>query len=500
MKRNILVSVYNKKNLEVLRDVLDLEKDVIISTGGTAKVLRELGFQVKDVGEVTGFPEVMDGRVKTLHPKVHMGLLARKDNVEDLQTLELFNAEIFDIVIGNLYDFEAGLRANNTEKQQIELIDIGGPSFLRAAAKSFERITVICDPEDYNLLKDDVTFEQRKELAAKVFRHTSYYDSQIALWLSDQVMTEHSFGAKKIDELRYGENPQQTAYWLKNSEKGLHEAQILQGKALSYNNLLDLDAAVQAVLEFNDPAVVCVKHTNPCGVSLGPSLYEATEKSLKADPVSVFGGIVACNREVTFKEAELFNSLFLECIIAPGFSQEALQVFSKKKNLRLLSWPQMTEFKSDKLMLRSIAGGYLAQASDHISLETSSWVIHGESPSKDIMDSLIFAWKVCAHLKSNAIAVASGLTTVGLGMGQVNRVDAVEQAFKRKNNFHSEAKDLVVASDAFFPFADSIELIHAQGARWIIQPGGSIKDEEVISKAKQLGVTLILTGERHFKH
>lgn len=500
MKRNILVSVYNKKNLEVLKDVLDLKNDVIISTGGTANALRGLGFNVKDVNEITDFPEVMDGRVKTLHPNVHMGLLARKDNVEDFKTLERFKAEPFDIVIGNLYDFEAGLRQKNNEKQQIELIDVGGPTFLRAAAKSFDRITVICDPEDYKLLAQPTTLEQRKTLAAKVFRHTSYYDSQIAQWLSEEIMEEHSFGTKKVDELRYGENPQQKAFWLKNSDFGMHNAEIIQGKALSYNNILDLDAAVQAVIEFKEPAVVCVKHTNPCGVSLGKDLFEAAEKSVKADPVSVFGGIVACNREVTEKEAQLFNSIFLECIIAPSFSTGALEFLAKKKNLRLLSWPEMVEYKSERLLLRSVAGGYLAQAPDKINLDTSTWTIHGEKPSKEIMESLVFAWKVCAHLKSNAIAVASGLTTVGLGMGQVNRVDAVDQAFKRKNNFHSEAKDLVVASDAFFPFSDSIELIHAQGARWIIQPGGSIKDEEVISKAKQLGVTLLLTGERHFKH
>jgi phosphoribosylaminoimidazolecarboxamide formyltransferase/IMP cyclohydrolase len=500
MKRNILISVYNKKNLEVLTEVLNPKTDVIISTGGTAKALRKLGFEIKDVSELTDFPEVMDGRVKTLHPKIHMGLLARKDHEEDLITLKKFNAEFFDIVIGNLYDFEAGLRQNNSEDQQIELIDIGGPSFLRSAAKSFNRIAVVCDPEDYVLLKTPTTLEQRKYFAAKVFRHTSYYDSQIAQWLSEEMMEEHSFGTKKIDELRYGENPQQKAFWLRSEDAGMHNAQIIQGKALSYNNILDLDAAVRAVLEFKNPAVVSVKHTNPCGVSVGETIDDAASKSLKADPVSVFGGIVACNREITLKTAEMFSSIFLECIIAPHFSQEALALLGKKKNLRLLSWPEMLDFKSKKLLLRSVAGGYLAQAPDHIDLSISNWVIYGDTPSTEIMNSLIFAWKVCAHLKSNAIAVASGTTTVGLGMGQVNRIDAVEQAFKRQKAFHPEAQDLVVASDAFFPFADSIEAIHAHGARYIIQPGGSIKDEEVISKAKQLGVTILMTGERHFKH
>jgi phosphoribosylaminoimidazolecarboxamide formyltransferase / IMP cyclohydrolase len=500
MKRNILISVFNKKNLEILAEIFNNKNDVIISTGGTAKTLRKLGLEVKDVGELTGFPEVMDGRVKTLYPKIHMGLLARKDHEEDLITLKKFDAEFFDIVIGNLYDFEAGIKQNNSEDQQIELIDIGGPSFLRSAAKSYQRITVICDPEDYTLLKKPISLEQKKLLAAKVFRHTSYYDSQIAEWLTPDILEEHSFGAKKIDELRYGENPQQKAIWLRNSDSGMHNAEILQGKALSYNNILDLDAAVQAVLEFTEPAVVCVKHTNPCGVSLGSSLYEAAEKSVKADPVSIFGGIIACNQVVSEKEAQLFSGIFLECIIAPGFTKEAEAIFAKKKNVRLLSWPKMLDFKSKKMLLRSVAGGYLAQAPDKINLDTSTWKIFGEKPSDEVMKNLVFAWKVCAHLKSNAIAVVSDLTTVGLGMGQVNRVDAVEQAFKRKESFHPGAKNLVVASDAFFPFADSIELIHSCGAKWIIQPGGSIKDEEVISKAKQLGVTILMTGERHFKH
>ncbi len=500
MKRNILVSVFNKKNLEMLSDVFNKTSDVIISTGGTAKVLRKLGFEVKDVGDLTGFPEVMDGRVKTLHPKIHMGLLARKDNEEDIKTLKKFDAEFFDIVIGNLYDFEAGLKQNNSEDQQIELIDIGGPSFLRSAAKSFQRITVICDPDDYVLLKEPLSLEKRKWLAAKVFRHTSYYDSQIAEWMSSEILKEHTFGTKKVEELRYGENPQQKAYWLKNAELGLHNAEVIQGKQLSCNNLLDLDAAVHALLEFKGPGVVCVKHTNPCGVSLGKDLLEATTKALKADPLSVFGGIVACNREITEKEALLFNSIFLECIIAPSFNEEALNLFKTKKNLRLLKWPKMMDYKSKKLLLRSISGGILAQTTDHVQVDTQNWKIFGEHPSQDIMQSLIFAWRVCAHLKSNAIAVVSDLTTVGLGMGQVSRIDSVEQAFKRQETHHPEAKNLVVASDAFFPFSDSIEFIHSKGVKWIVQPGGSIKDEEVISKAKQLGVTILMTGERHFKH
>lgn len=500
-RRRVLVSVFNKSNLEVLAEILRKNEDLVFSTGGTAQKLRELNVEVKDVSELTGFPEVMDGRVKTLHPHVHMGLLARKDHEQDLKTLKEFGIEKIDAVVGNLYDFEKGLSEGLAFEQQMELVDIGGPSFLRAAAKSFDRISVVCDPNDYKILDQEVSFAQRKLLAAKVFKHTAKYDSQVADWLSSQWEEEMAFGGKKVKDLRYGENPQQQASWYSLENQGLHQAKVLQGKELSYNNILDLQAAIEALKEFTDrPAVVSLKHTNPCGVSENSDLSTALKESLNADPMSVFGGIIAINQEVGEEQAQCLSELFLECIVAPGFNDAALKVFAKKKNLRLLSWPEMVKFKTQRPLMRSILGGLVFQTSDAVSSSTEKWVYHGEKPNEEISKSLIFAWKVCAHLKSNAIAVVSGCKTVGLGMGQVSRIDALEQALSRKEKFHPQASDLVLASDAFFPFSDSIEMAAKSGVKWIIQPGGSIKDEEVISKAKELGVNMILTGVRHFKH
>ncbi|MCO5114524.1 MAG: bifunctional phosphoribosylaminoimidazolecarboxamide formyltransferase/IMP cyclohydrolase [Bdellovibrionaceae bacterium] len=503
-RRKVLVSLYNKSGLEQLAEIFNTHQDEVYSTGGTAKALRELGVEVKDVSALTQFPEVMDGRVKTLHPNIHMGLLARKDHEGDAQTLKEFGVSVFDIVVGNLYDFEAGIAKGLAFHEQIELVDVGGPSFLRAAAKSFDRINVMCDPADYELLKTETTLEQRKYLAAKVFKHTSYYDSQIAAWLSEGTDffadQEWALGAHKVSELRYGENPSQKASWYKTDIKGLHNARVLQGKELSYNNILDLQSAIDALKEFEKPTVVSLKHTNPCGVSQSEDLTQALQESLAADPMSVFGGIIALNQTVDKDQAELLAGIFVECIVAPQFSDEAQKVFAKKKNLRLLEWPEMMEFKKTRPMSRSVMGGLLVQTPDLVGVDEKTWVVHGETPSVAILDSLKFAWRVCAHLKSNAIAVCSGTKTVGLGMGQVSRIDAMEQAFMRAKKFHPEAKDLVLASDAFFPFSDSIELAAQNNVKWIIQPGGSIKDAEVISKARELSVNMIFTGVRHFKH
>lgn len=503
-KRKALVSLYNKSGLDKLADIFKNNHDEVYSTGGTAKALRELGVEVKDVSELTQFPEVMDGRVKTLHPHIHMGLLARKDHEGDAQTLKEFGVSMFDIVVGNLYDFESGRAKGLAFHEQIELVDVGGPSFLRAAAKSFERIDVICDPKDYSLLQSPTTLEQRKYLASKVFKHTSYYDSQIASWLSegtqDVAYEEWALGVQKVSDLRYGENPQQKASWYKTELHGLHEAKVLQGKELSYNNILDLQSAIEALKEFELPAVVSLKHTNPCGVSQNKSLTVALQESLAADPMSVFGGIIAINQAVEKEQAEILSSLFVECIVAPEFSLEAQNVLAKKKNLRLLQWPGMMEFQKASPMSRSVLGGLLVQTPDSVDVNESEWTIHGDTPSAEIWDSLKFSWKVCAHLKSNAIAICSGTQTVGLGMGQVSRIDAMEQAFMRVQKFHPQANNLVLASDAFFPFSDSIELAAKNNVKWVIQPGGSIKDAEVISKARELGVNMIFTGVRHFKH
>ena len=537
--RNVFISVFDKSRLEVLASLFKANKDFVISTGGTAKKLRDLGVSVTDVSEVTGFPEVMDGRVKTLHPKIHMGLLARAGHQGDEKVLQQFGAHKIDVVIGNLYDFQWGVSKNLSFLEQIELIDVGGPSFLRAAAKSFNRITVLCDPLDYELFNRSLSEVQLRKLAAKVFHHTAIYDAYIARWLdqgllddeisenqriSSEASEEQDFISlekekvltlKKVMNLRYGENPQQQASWYKTHNHGLHEAEVIQGKALSYNNLLDLDAGLTALAEFNKPCVVSVKHTNPCGVGEAQDLYMAMKASLEADPMSVFGGIVSCNGEVGEKEAAYLTERFLECVVAPRYTELALKIFSRKKNLRVLKYEgsdlsfSVSKKRNREGHLRSVLGGVLLQSTDSIGLQSGescqgagvvSWQFEGSTPDSQTLESLIFAWKVCAHLKSNAIAIVSGTRTVGLGMGQVSRIDAVNQAFQRQQQFHPEASNLVLASEAFFPFSDSIEVAHSYGVKWVIQPGGSIKDQEVISKARDLGVNIILTGQRHFKH
>ena len=520
-----LVSASNKEGLSSFIQKLAEHGMSVISTGGTAQHLCEKGVSVTSVSDYTGFPEVLDGRVKTLHPHVHISLLARDSHKQDLQTLEEYNLTPIDLVVGNLYPFEEASAKGFSDHQLTDYIDIGGPTFLRAAAKNFERVTVVCDPTDYDwvleksLTSEGLQLEDRKKLATKVFYHVSSYDSFIASKLqedenSDENPDENpnenpkeiSFGGVLHSKLRYGENPHQKACWYKKTgaKTGLHQIKKLQGKELSYNNILDLEAATTALKSFSDrPIVVCVKHNNPCGVATGESLTTAVEKSLKSDPVSVFGGVVALNGEVTLKEAELLTSLFLECIVAPGFTPEALSVFAEKKNLRILLWPDICLNTSSGASseVKTVAGGFLIQQKDSPDLEKTDWQFKSETPNDGVLKDLKFAWRVCAHLKSNAIAICSQGRSLGLGMGQVNRVDAVKQAILRMKQFHGECSgEIVLASDAFFPFADSIEEISKAGIRWVIQPGGSIYDEEVFRRAKELGVNFVITGQRHFRH
>ncbi len=533
MFKNALVSVSNKNGLvEFLRPFVASGLRVV-STGGTYKHLKENGIPVVDVSEQTHFPEVMDGRVKTLHPMVHMALLARQDHPEDTELLKKNGLEPFDLVIVNLYPFEEKKSAGLTGDELVEYIDIGGPSMLRAAAKNHQRVAVVCEPEDYQWIADkrELTLQDRRKLAAKVYAHTARYDALIAQTLDPDLASHHMLAGNLVQELRYGENPQQKAWWFRNPcERGWHDAKILHGKALSYNNLLDLEAAAASLRSFNEPCAVVVKHNNPCGVGLGDSADDidmAIDRALRADPMSAFGGIVALNRELDFAGAKFLSKLFLECIVAPGFSPEAMPVLQAKKDLRLLCWPQLgkemrtdsdanananaepksaVSEKSTVYEFRSIAGGYLIQTSDQVEEWQSSFKIFGETPSNEIKKNLLLAWRVCASLKSNAIAIAVNSHTVGLGMGQVNRVDAVEQAIARMQVHHANLltdtnrEQIVLASDAFFPFADSIEKIAAAGIRWVIQPGGSIKDDLVIERAQQLKVNLVLTGVRHFRH
>ncbi|MEQ1878296.1 MAG: bifunctional phosphoribosylaminoimidazolecarboxamide formyltransferase/IMP cyclohydrolase, partial [Bdellovibrionia bacterium] len=355
---------------------------------------------------------------------------------------------------------------------------------------------------DWILEKGELTLEDRRRLAAKVFAHCSSYDALIARHFSGgEIFADYSWGGSLKQELRYGENPQQKAFWLKErgAAFGLHDAKIIQGKPLSYNNILDLDAAVSTVREFDETCTVGVKHNNPCGVALGETAAESVKRALAADPVSIFGGIIACNRPIDAECANLLAPVFLECIIAPSYSAEALTVFAAKKNLRILEWPDLNR-KATGYDVRTVTGGALVQSSDTIRDWDPTWKVVGENPPKEVADTLMFAWKVCSHLKSNAIAIASDGVSIGLGMGQVNRVDAVKQALERAKQFAKGTSNWVLASDAFFPFPDSIEAAAREGVKWVIQPGGSVKDTEVEEAAKRLKINMVMTGERHFRH
>ncbi|MCB0394629.1 MAG: bifunctional phosphoribosylaminoimidazolecarboxamide formyltransferase/IMP cyclohydrolase, partial [Bdellovibrionales bacterium] len=410
--------------------------------------------------------------------------------------------EAFDMVVVNLYPFAEGLTAGESEEEMIELIDIGGPTLLRAASKNFESILVVSDPSDYSeiMSRNEYSRDFRKSLAAKVFRSVSDYDQMIANYLAKDTQSMRISGEIK-QTLRYGENPQQSANWFKCSgEKGLHDAEILQGKELSYNNLMDLDAAVRSLQLFDGHASVAVKHSNPCGVGEGISVLDAVTKCLAADPVSVFGGIVAISGTIDLQTAEKLNSIFLECVIAPDITDEALDLFKKKKNLRLLKWPDMMKSDFSRSVQRSILGGFLSQSADTVESWGKEWEVIGETPSNEVKSDIVFTWKVAARLKSNAIAIGRSGMSLGLGMGQVNRVDAVKHAIERWKHLHPEVSSPILCSDAFFPFPDSIEIAHKAGVRWIVQPGGSIKDPEVIQRCKDLGVNLVLTKTRHFLH
>lgn len=509
--KNALISVSDKTGLiEFVKPFV--EKGMrVVSTGGTLKHLREHGIPAVEVSEQTGFPEVMDGRVKTLHPRIHMALLARAGHPEDEQLLKKENLDPFDLVIVNLYPFESARTKNLADHELIEFIDIGGPSLLRAAAKNHDRLAVVCEPEDYQWIaaKSELTMADRRRLAARVYAHTSKYDDLIAKTLSEPAEAPVTLVGRAVSELRYGENPHQKAWWYRKPEArgGLHEAEILHGKPLSFNNILDIEAAVETVREFSTPAAVAVKHNNPCGVGTADTVAEAVARSVQADPVSVFGGIIACNRSVDLASAEEMAKIFLECIVAPEFEPAALERLKKKKDLRLLRWPGFADV-APELQFRSVSGGFLVQSPDRTTDWSEEWKVLGQKPSDKIKQDLLLAWRVCAHLKSNAIAIAHNGCTVGLGMGQVNRVDAVHHAIERMKKHHGEKvsfsghgeQAICLASDAFFPFPDSVELAAQAGVRWIIQPGGSIRDEEVFARAGELGISMILTGRRHFRH
>lgn len=509
----ILVSTSDKTGLiEFLKPLAPTGLE-LVSTGGTYDFLKKNDFAVTEVAELTKFPEVLDGRVKTLHPNVHMGLLADKSNAGHMAQMKEHNVKCFDMVIGNLYPFEkTALNPISTFEDLIENIDIGGPSFLRASAKNYKSVVVVSSPQDYSwvqkkILAGTLTEDDRKKLALKVFSLTSYYDALIVSKLVDKEedLEYLNLPLKKKQTLRYGENAQQKATWYIHplQIKTLSEAEIHQGKELSYNNLLDLEAATQLVQSMPMACCVAVKHNNPCGVAAGETIGDAAKKSIESDPKSIFGGIVACNRPVDLKTAELFKDIFLECIIAPGFSDEAFEIFSMKKNLRVMSLPALATFAVPFDNVKSVAGGVLCQTADRFTSH-ETWTYLGQKPDAKMQQTMIFGERVCAALKSNAIAIVYRGQSVGLGMGQVNRVDAVKHAFERMKGFcaiNAVAKEeLVLVSDAFFPFPDSIELIAAEGLKWIVQPGGSVQDQKVIEAAGKYGINMVMTHTRHFKH
>lgn len=502
MFKNALVTVSDKTGLvEFVKPLVD-QGMRIVSTGGTARYLKSHKIPIVEVSEHTGFPEVLSGRVKTLHPSIYIPILARQEDPEDQDVLKQYNLENFDLVICNLYPFSENSHIED-DQTLVEWIDIGGPSLLRAAAKNFFRITALCSPEDYSEIQNGkTTLEQRKKFAAKIFRHISFYDNLIANRLGEE--QSFSIQGEFLKKLRYGENPHQKANWYKDSSGssgGIHKARLLQGKELSFNNVLDIEAAVSTLREFKESCCVCVKHNNPCGVASGLKGRELIQASIKADPVSVFGGIIAINQKIDQKMAEAVSEIFIECIMAPDFTEEALQILFKKKNLRVLKWPQFYQ-KSFYLKWKQVSGGILVQDEDCVATEwDKNWKTIGAKPNEKIKEDIIFSWIVCTHLKSNAVAVVKNKKTLGLGMGQINRVDAVELALVRAKKFHpSVIEGSILASDAFFPFPDSVEVAAKNGVEWIIQPGGSIKDSEVLQKAQDLGINIVLTGRRHFHH
>jgi phosphoribosylaminoimidazolecarboxamide formyltransferase / IMP cyclohydrolase len=510
-KKRALISVSDKSGItEFARELVSLGFE-IISTGGTKKTLQEQGVPVLGVSDVTGFPEILEGRVKTLNPYVHGGLLAKSDDEKHQKQMEEHGIQPIQLVCVNLYPFQQTIeKPDVTVDDAIENIDIGGPTMLRSSAKNHQYVTVVVDPTDYEKVITELkaegktSLETRRKLAAKVFRHTAAYDAVIAEYMTDLAGEETPEKLTVTYELkqtlRYGENPHQKAAFYKKplgSTFSIANAEQLHGKELSYNNINDADAALQIVKEFTEPAAVAVKHMNPCGIGTGKTGYEAFTKAFAADPVSIFGGIIAFNREVDAETAGKLREIFLEIIIAPSFSEEALAILTGKKNLRLLTIP-FDEVEKVELKLTTIEGGLLVQERDSFTLEDATITIPTKrQPTAAEWESLKLGWKVVKHVKSNAIVVTSEDMTLGIGAGQMNRVGSAEIALKQAGE---KAQGAGLASDAFFPMDDTVEAAAKAGITAIIQPGGSIRDEDSIKKADEYGITMVFTGVRHFKH
>ena len=515
MKKRALISVSNKeKVVEFAKKLVELGYE-IISSSGTARILKENGIPVKEVSEITGFPEIMGGRVKTLHPKIHGGLLAVRDNPEYMKQLEEQEITPIDIVAINLYPFEETVKKGADINEIIENIDIGGPAMVRASAKNHKFVTIVVDPEDYDKVIQELeehgetSLETRQKLALKAFRHTAIYDSIISSVLNEKLGINEKFPyeltvpLRRKKNLRYGENPHQEAalYVSPIEQEGLSiaDSEVLHGKEMSYNNYLDVEAATNLVREFDRPACVIVKHNNPCGVAVREDQTKAYEEALRRDPKSAYGGIVAFNEPVRLETAKKLVEIFLEVVIAPEFEKDAFEFLtSKKKNLRLVKIKNFDR-NPKGLDYRRISGGTLVQDRD-LQLYKDWQVVSERKPTEEEIKDLLFAWKVVKHVKSNSVVLAKDEATVGIGPGQTSRVDSLETAIKKAKEFNLPLEGSVLASEAFLPFRDSVDEAAKHGIKAIVQPGGSIRDQEVIDAANEHGIALIFTGMRHFKH
>lgn len=514
--KRALISVSDKTGLLELANALVQHGVEIVSTGSTAKQISSAGLPVTEVSQVTGFPESLDGRVKTLHPKIHGGILADLRLTAHEAELEELGILPFELVVVNLYPFVQTVQAGAKGNDAVEQIDIGGPAMVRAAAKNHANVAILVDPNDYTELiaamsSGGTSLELRRKLAQKAFNHTANYDTAVANWLAEEYNTETEefpeqflLQVSKMSPLRYGENAHQKAalYAGLPGSSGLASAQILSGKEMSYNNYVDVDAALRAAYDFTQPAVAIIKHANPCGIAIAEqgaedSIASAHLRAHQTDPVSAFGGVIAANQVVTKQMAIQVSEIFTEAIAAPGFEPQALEILQKKKNLRVVLLPQ--GYARPNIEIKQISGGVLLQESDGFeALNVSSWkLVSGASATKEMLADLEFAWRASRSVKSNGILLAKNGAAVGVGMGQVNRLDSCRLAVSRAGE---RASGSVAASDAFFPFADGLEVLLSAGVKAVVQPGGSVRDEEVIAAAQKAGVTMYFTGERHFFH
>ena len=509
-RKRALISLSDKQNIEEVARALIRFDYEIISSGGTFRFLQDCGIPVTPVDEVTGFPEILDGRVKTLHPHIHGGILARREAAH-MRQLAQHKIELISTVIVNLYPFEkATAREDISLPEAVEQIDIGGPTLLRAAAKNFHWVTVLSDPDQYPAFMEqlqanggDTDEAFRKQCAVRVFQTLARYNASIADYLNEEKELPQTYVMSGIKEqaLRYGENPHQRAAWYKAVNKSsLGDIRQLHGRELSFNNLLDIQAALNIVAEFESAACVIIKHNNPCGIGTAENLSEAHKLARSTDPVSSFGSIISFNRVVDAALAEELASFFTECIVAPGFEDGALQRLRKKKNLRLLTF-NPDRFSMPEWDVKVLSGGFLVQETDRRRDDVRrARVVTKRTPTEEEWQALDFAWKTVRHVKSNAIVFTNARQTLGIGAGQMSRVDSTEIAIKKAQNAALSLKNSAVASDAFFPFKDGVEALIAAGATAVIQPGGSIRDEEVIEAADKAGITMVFSGSRHFKH